>query len=85
MTFSQIGASEHAAEIHWVHVKEGTDDDLLVVGVLFDTTKYGENVEVSVPSPPLREKCVQDICTANYVGFMAPPTRPHKSNRSTLE
>eukprot|EP00904_Undaria_pinnatifida_P010044 jgi/Undpi1/616/HiC_scaffold_10.g04080.m1 len=41
-----IGASEHAAEIHWVHVKEGTDDDLLVVGVLFDTTKYGENVEI---------------------------------------
>ena len=47
MTFSQIGASEHAAEIHWVHVKEGTDDDLLVVGVLFDTSGYGSNVEVS--------------------------------------
>ena len=44
---SQIGGAEHAAEIHWVHVKEGTEDDLLVVGVLFDTSGYGSNVEVS--------------------------------------
>ena len=42
----QIGGSEHAAEIHWVHVKEGTEDELLVVGVMFDTTEYGSNVEV---------------------------------------
>lgn len=44
---SQIGGSEHSAEIHWVHVKAGTEDQLLVVGVLFDTTDYGSNVEVS--------------------------------------
>lgn len=43
----QIGASEHDAEIHWVHVKEGTESELLVVGVLFDTNAYGANVEVS--------------------------------------
>ena len=47
LDFSQIGASEHAAEIHWVHLKEGTEDELLVVGVLFDTSEYGSNVEVS--------------------------------------
>lgn len=41
-----IGGSEHSAEIHWVHVKEGTEDQLLVVGVLFDTTDYGSNVEI---------------------------------------
>ncbi|CAN0475692.1 unnamed protein product [Scytosiphon promiscuus] len=43
----QIGGSEHPAEMHWVHLKEGTEDELLVVGVLFDTTEYGSNVEVS--------------------------------------
>lgn len=43
----QIGGSEHSAEIHWVHLKEGTEADLLVVGVMFDTTEYGSNVEVS--------------------------------------
>ncbi|CAN0071650.1 unnamed protein product, partial [Laminaria digitata] len=42
----QIGGSEHEAEIHWVHVKAGTDDQLLVIGVLFDTTQYGSNVEI---------------------------------------
>eukprot|EP00904_Undaria_pinnatifida_P010066 jgi/Undpi1/618/HiC_scaffold_10.g04082.m1 len=41
-----IGGSEHAAEIHWVHVKEGTEDDLLVLGVLFDISGYGSNVEI---------------------------------------
>lgn len=45
--FTQIGGSEHAAEIHWVHLKEGTEDELLVIGVLFDTSEYGSNVEVS--------------------------------------
>ena len=43
---SQIGGLEHAAEIHWVHVKEGTEAELLVVGVMFDNTVYGSNVEV---------------------------------------
>ena len=42
----QIGASVRAAEIHWVHAKEGTADELLVVGVLFDASEYGSNVEV---------------------------------------
>lgn len=44
---AQIGGSEHSAEMHWVHLKEGTEDELLVVGVLFDTSEYGSNVEVS--------------------------------------
>ena len=42
----QIGGSLRAAEIHWVHVKAGTEDELLVVGVLFDVSEYGTNVEV---------------------------------------
>ena len=42
----QIGGSLHAAEIHWVHVRNGTDDELLVVGVLMDVIEYGTNVEV---------------------------------------
>ncbi|CAN0177987.1 unnamed protein product, partial [Ascophyllum nodosum] len=41
-----IGGSLRAAEIHWVHVKEGTADELLVVGVLFDVSEYGTNVEL---------------------------------------
>ncbi|CAN0405749.1 unnamed protein product, partial [Laminaria digitata] len=32
--------------MHWVHLKEGTEDELLVVGVLFDTSEYGSNVEI---------------------------------------
>lgn len=44
---SQIGAAEHDAEFHFVHLREGTDDDLLVVGVLFDTSDFGMNTEVS--------------------------------------
>ena len=52
----QVGGSLRAAEIHWVHVKDGgeneikkqeeTADELLVVGVLFDVSKNGTNVEV---------------------------------------
>ncbi|CAM9471667.1 unnamed protein product [Ascophyllum nodosum] len=38
--------SLHSAEIHWVHLKDGTDDELLVVGVLFDVSEYGTNVEL---------------------------------------
>eukprot|EP00904_Undaria_pinnatifida_P010011 jgi/Undpi1/613/HiC_scaffold_10.g04077.m1 len=37
------GGSCHDAEIHMVHVREGTDDDLLVVGVLLDASMYGTN------------------------------------------
>ena len=29
-----------------MHVKDGTEDELLVVGVLFDVSEYGTNVEV---------------------------------------
>lgn len=41
-----IGGSLRAAEIHLVHIKEGTEDELLVVGVFFDVSEYGTNVEL---------------------------------------
>eukprot|EP00903_Cladosiphon_okamuranus_P007202 g6993.t1 len=41
----QIGGAEHAADIHMVHVKNGTDSELLVVGVMFDVSEYGTNLE----------------------------------------
>eukprot|EP00752_Nemacystus_decipiens_P001318 g1308.t1 len=41
-----FGGSEHAADIHFVHIKDGTAGDLLVVGVLFDVTEYGTNLEL---------------------------------------
>ncbi|CAN0329664.1 unnamed protein product, partial [Ascophyllum nodosum] len=41
-----IGGSLRAAEIHWVHLKEGTDDQYLVIGVLFDVSDFGTNVEL---------------------------------------
>lgn len=44
----QIGGAEHAADIHMVHVKEGTTDELLVVGVMFDDSEYGTNFEVRI-------------------------------------
>lgn len=44
----QVGGSLRAAEIHWVHIKEGTEAELLVVGALFDVSEYGTNVEVCV-------------------------------------
>lgn len=31
-----------------MHVRDGTEDELLVVGVLFDVSEYGTNVEVCV-------------------------------------
>ncbi|CAN0433481.1 unnamed protein product, partial [Ascophyllum nodosum] len=40
-----IGGSLRDAEIHWVHVKAGTTDELLVVGVLFDVSEYGTNLQ----------------------------------------
>lgn len=43
----QIGGSEHDAEIHWVHAKQDSEDDLLVVGVLLDASNYASNMEVS--------------------------------------
>ncbi|CAM9807179.1 unnamed protein product, partial [Pylaiella littoralis] len=39
-----MGYGEHDAEIHMVHVKEGTTDELLVVGILYDVSQYGNNV-----------------------------------------
>ncbi|CAN0054310.1 unnamed protein product [Ectocarpus sp. 12 AP-2014] len=41
-----IGGAEYAADIHMVHVKDGTDSELLVVGVMFDTSEYGDNLEI---------------------------------------
>lgn len=43
-----MGTASHDAEVHMVHVKEGTDDELLVVGVLLDENTHGENDNVSV-------------------------------------
>ena len=37
-----------------MHLKDGTDDELLVVGVLFDVSEYGTNVEVRVARDFLR-------------------------------
>lgn len=37
----------HDAEIHLVHIREGTDADLLVVGIFLDAGAYGSNVEVN--------------------------------------
>lgn len=42
----QNGGACHDAEIHMVHVREGTDDELLVVGVLLDASMFGYNNEV---------------------------------------
>lgn len=44
--FRQNGGSCHDAEIHMVHVREGSTDDLLVVGVLLDAGAYGMNNKV---------------------------------------
>ena len=41
-----------------VHVREGTDDDLLVVGVLLDASMYGTNNMVRPPPPPPRPRLV---------------------------
>lgn len=48
VTGEQFGGGEHAAGMHFVHVKDGTTADLLVVGVQFDVTEYGTNVEVGL-------------------------------------
>lgn len=45
-TGEQFGGAEDAAGMHLVHVKNGTTDDLLVVGVQFDVNEYGTNTEV---------------------------------------
>ncbi|CAM9323616.1 unnamed protein product [Ascophyllum nodosum] len=41
------GGSLRDAEIHMVHVREGTSDDLLVVGVLMDVGTYGVNSKLT--------------------------------------
>ncbi|CAM9298909.1 unnamed protein product [Ectocarpus sp. 8 AP-2014] len=41
-----LGGAEYAAEIHLVHLKENTDDGLLVVGIMFEVSEYGQNVEL---------------------------------------
>lgn len=42
----QIGSTHHDAEVHIVHVRENTDDELLVVGILIDGSGHGDNEEV---------------------------------------
>lgn len=39
----QNGGALHDAEIHLVHVRKGTKDNLLVVGVMLDASTYGLN------------------------------------------
>lgn len=41
------GGACHDAEIHMVHVREGTTDDLLVVGVLLDAGVFGVNSQLA--------------------------------------
>lgn len=43
----QIGSTHHDAEVHLVHLKEGTDDQLLVIGVLIDASSHGDNEQVN--------------------------------------
>ncbi|CAN0211686.1 unnamed protein product, partial [Scytosiphon promiscuus] len=40
-----FGGGEYAADIHMVHTKEETGD-LLVVGIMFEVSEYGSNVEL---------------------------------------
>lgn len=47
----------HAAGVHFVHIKDGTAGDLLVVGVLFDVTEYGSNLEVGRRESSLALRC----------------------------
>ncbi|CAM9864622.1 unnamed protein product, partial [Sphacelaria rigidula] len=42
----QVGSSHHDAEIHLVHLEDGTDDEYLVVGIFFDASLYGSNEEI---------------------------------------
>ena len=42
----QIGSTHHDAEVHLVHLEDGTDSSLLVVGILIDSSEYGDNEEV---------------------------------------
>ena len=47
----QIAGSLHDAELHLVHTREdsdGTESELLVVGVLLDANQHGWNVGVSL-------------------------------------
>ena len=47
----QIAGSLHDAELHLVHTREdsdGTESELLVVGVLLDANEHGWNVGVSL-------------------------------------
>lgn len=47
----KIGWSLHAAEIHWVCVRNGIDYDPLVVGAVMDVIEYGTNADVNSSQP----------------------------------
>ncbi|CAM9239789.1 unnamed protein product [Sphacelaria rigidula] len=42
----RIGSTHHDAEVHLVHLQDGTDSSLLVVGILIDSSLYGDNGEI---------------------------------------
>lgn len=47
-----MGGAEYDPEIYLVHLKEGTTDDLLVVGILYDTSEHGNNIEGNTNNAP---------------------------------
>ena len=65
-----------------MHVKAGTADELLVVGVLFDVSEYGTNVEVR---PHGREAFTQSELSnavARMPVFLAETKSARKTNSS---
>lgn len=44
----------YAADIHMVHVKDGTDSELPVVGIMYETSEYGDNLEVGTNAAVVR-------------------------------
>ena len=64
-----------------MHLKDGTDDELLVVGVLFDVSEYGTNVEVRVARDFLRlrrlfgELVKNSTCLSGGSGASGPPEK----------
>ena len=65
-----------------MHVKAGMADDLLVVGVLFDVSEYGTNVEVR---PHGRETLTQSELSnavARMPVFLVEPTSARKTDSS---
>lgn len=44
----QIGSAHHDGEIHIVHTRVDSNDELLVIGVLMDASGHGGNMEVRI-------------------------------------